>query len=82
MSPEESVVVRGPFLLQSPRLQHERKFDREQIAETMRRTVTHVGLNDLSDEQWIAIALRYAVQVLAPRPATSEEQCRCRCDRP
>jgi hypothetical protein len=54
---------------------HERKFDREEIAEIMRRTVTHVGLNVLSDEQWLAIALRYAGQVLAPRPATSEEQC-------
>jgi hypothetical protein len=26
----------------------------------MRRTVTHVGLNDLSEPQWLAIAVRYA----------------------
>jgi len=26
----------------------------------MRRTVTHVGVNDLSEAQWIAIAERYA----------------------
>jgi hypothetical protein len=38
----------------------ERKYNREQIAEIMRRTVTHVGANDLSEAQWIAIALRYA----------------------
>jgi hypothetical protein len=49
---------------------HDRNFSREQIGDT------HVGLNDLSDEQWLAIALRYAVEVLAPRPATTDEQCR------
>jgi hypothetical protein len=38
----------------------ERKYDRDQIAEIMRRTVTHVGANDLSESQWLAIALRYA----------------------
>jgi hypothetical protein len=54
---------------------HERKYDREQIAEIMRRTVAHVGKSDLSEEQWLGIALGYSVQVLAPRPATTEEQC-------
>ena len=38
----------------------DRGYDREQIAEIMRRTVTHVGVNVLSAEQWLAIALRYA----------------------
>jgi hypothetical protein len=38
----------------------ERKYDREQIREIMRRTITHVGVNDLSEAQWLAIALRYA----------------------
>ena len=38
----------------------EREYDRDQIAEIMRRTVTHVGESDLSAEQWLAIALRYA----------------------
>ena len=38
----------------------DRGYDRDQIAEIMRRTVTHVGANDLSAEQWLAIALRYA----------------------
>jgi hypothetical protein len=39
---------------------HARKYDREQIAEIMRRTITHVGANDLSEAQWLALALRYA----------------------
>jgi hypothetical protein len=38
----------------------ERKYSREQIGEIMRRTVTHVGVNDVSEAQWLAIALRYA----------------------
>ena len=38
----------------------ERQYDRDQIAEIMRRTVTHVGVNDLSEAQWLAVALRYA----------------------
>jgi hypothetical protein len=39
---------------------HEREFDRDQVGEIMRRTITHVGGNDLSEAQWLAIALRYA----------------------
>jgi hypothetical protein len=38
----------------------ERKYSREQIREIMRRTVTHVGENEVSEAQWLAIALRYA----------------------
>jgi hypothetical protein len=38
----------------------EREYDRDQIAEIMRRTITHVGANEVSEPQWIAIALRYA----------------------
>jgi hypothetical protein len=38
----------------------EREYDRDQVREIMRRTVTHVGANDLSEPQWLAIALRYA----------------------
>ncbi len=38
----------------------ERGFDRDRIAEIMRRTVNHVGTTDASTEQWLAIALRYA----------------------
>jgi hypothetical protein len=39
---------------------HARGFDREMVKEIMARTVTHVGASDLSVEQWLAIALRYA----------------------
>ena len=39
---------------------HDRGFDRETIKNVMARTVTHVGANDLSVEQWLALALRYA----------------------
>ena len=38
----------------------ERGFDRERIAEIMKRTLKHVGTNDASADQWLAIALRYA----------------------
>jgi hypothetical protein len=38
----------------------DRGFDRERTAEIMRRTLAHVGVNDLSPEQWFAIAMRYA----------------------
>ena len=38
----------------------DRGFDRERTADIMKRTLSHVGLNDLSDEQWLAIALSYA----------------------
>ena len=41
----------------------ERGFDRERIAAIMKRTLAHVGVNDLSNEQWLAIALRYAETV-------------------
>ena len=41
----------------------ERGFDRERIAEIMKRTLTHVGGNALSEEQWLAIAMRYAESV-------------------
>ena len=37
----------------------------------MRRTVTHVGGTDLSEGQWLAIALRYADG--QPRERTQEE---------
>jgi hypothetical protein len=37
-----------------------RGFDREQVKEIITRTVNHVGVTDLSADQWIAIALRYA----------------------
>ncbi len=40
----------------------ERGYDREQVKEVMRRTVSHVGSSDLSEEQWLAIALRYAAK--------------------
>jgi len=43
----------------------ERGFDREQSAEIMRRTVTHVGVNDLSEAQWLALALGYAKALTA-----------------
>jgi hypothetical protein len=43
----------------------ERKYDREQIREIMRRTVTHVGVNDVSEMHWLAIALRYAETLTA-----------------
>ena len=39
---------------------HARGFDREMVKGIMARTVTHVGATDLSVEQWLTIALRYA----------------------
>ena len=39
---------------------HTRGFDRELVKEILARTVTHVGGSDLSVEQWLTIALRYA----------------------
>jgi hypothetical protein len=41
----------------------ERGLDREVIKQIMTRTVTHVGESDLSAEQWLAIALRYAERI-------------------
>jgi hypothetical protein len=35
-----------------------RGYDREQVKEVMRRTITQVGESDLSAEQWLVIALR------------------------
>ncbi len=43
-----------------------RGLDRDQVKAIMTRTVTHVGDNDISAGQWIAIALRYAAE-LAPQ---------------
>jgi hypothetical protein len=40
-----------------------RGHSREAIAEIMARTITHVGLNDLSEALWLEIALRYAATV-------------------
>ncbi len=40
-----------------------RGFSREASAEIMKRTLSHVGLNDVSTEQWLAIALRYAAKL-------------------
>jgi hypothetical protein len=37
----------------------ERDLDREQIAEVMQRTISHVGVNELSEQEWIATALRF-----------------------
>jgi hypothetical protein len=41
----------------------ERGFDRDQIKAIMTRVVTHVGVTDLQQEHWLAIALRYAQQL-------------------
>jgi hypothetical protein len=38
----------------------ERALGREQIAEVMQRTIAHVGVNELSEQAWIATALRFA----------------------
>jgi hypothetical protein len=38
----------------------EREIGREQIAEIMQRTISHVGVNELSEQEWIATAVRYA----------------------
>jgi hypothetical protein len=48
----------------------ERKLDRERIAEIMQRTISHVGANELSEQEWIATALRYA-EALAPESCGS-----------
>ncbi len=39
-----------------------RGFDRDQVKAIMTRTVTHVDESDISAEQWLAIALRYAAE--------------------
>jgi hypothetical protein len=46
----------------------EREIGRERIAEIMQRTIAHVGANELSEQEWIATAMRY-VGTLAPRDA-------------
>jgi hypothetical protein len=46
----------------------EREIGRERIAEIMQRTIAHVGTNELSEQEWIATALRVA-GALAPRDA-------------
>jgi len=38
----------------------ERGYERDLVGVVMRRTINHVGVNDLSEEQWLAIALGYA----------------------
>ena len=43
---------------------HARGFDREMVKKIMARTVTHVGASDLSVEQWLTIALRYAEKTM------------------
>jgi hypothetical protein len=58
---------------------HARKLDREQIAAIMTRTVTHVGVNDLSESQWLAIALRYADALSAGGGALSAEDAASSC---
>ncbi len=40
-----------------------RGFDPEQVKAIMTRTVTHVGESDISAEQWLAIAVRYAAEL-------------------
>ncbi len=40
-----------------------RGFERDQVKGIMTRTVTHVGENDISAEQWLVIALRYAAEL-------------------
>jgi hypothetical protein len=39
-----------------------RGFDREKVKTLIARTINHVGESDLSADQWLAIALRYAPQ--------------------
>jgi hypothetical protein len=46
----------------------EREIDRERIAVIMQRTISHVGANELSEQEWIATALRVA-EVLLPKDA-------------
>jgi hypothetical protein len=43
----------------------EREIGRDQIAEIMQRTTAHVGANELSEQEWIATALRYAETMAA-----------------
>ena len=43
---------------------HARGFDRGMVKGIMARTVTHVGGSDLSVEQWLTIALRYAAKTV------------------
>jgi hypothetical protein len=44
----------------------EMELGRERIAEIMQRVISHVGANELSEQEWIAAALRY-VEAQAPR---------------
>jgi hypothetical protein len=41
-----------------------RGFDRDQIKTIMNRTLSHVGVTDLHERQWLEIALRYADQLM------------------
>jgi hypothetical protein len=50
----------------------ERECGREQIAEIMQRTIAHVGANELSEQEWIATAVRYA-ETLASAGACGAE---------
>jgi hypothetical protein len=49
----------------------ERELGREQIAEIMQATIGHVGANELSEQEWIATALRYA-KTLVDWPSLGE----------
>jgi hypothetical protein len=39
--------------------------------EIMQRTISHVGVNELSEQEWIATAVRYAETLAMIEPAMS-----------
>jgi hypothetical protein len=52
----------------SPDERRERACGRDEIVAIMQRTIAHVGANELSEQEWIATASRYA-DALARRTA-------------
>jgi hypothetical protein len=63
-----NAFTRATRIIATKEALRERELGRERIAEIMECTIAHVGANELSEEAWIATALRYA-ETLAPREA-------------
>jgi hypothetical protein len=55
-----NAFTRATRIIATKEALRERELSRERIAEVMQRTISHVGVNALSEQEWIATALRYA----------------------
>jgi hypothetical protein len=65
----KNAFTRATRVIATKEALRERELGGERIAEIMQRTVAHVGANELSEQEWIATALRYA-ETLAPSEAS------------